>query len=265
MYKETTPSLAHVEYLYTPSSTWNTGRNLLFITAMNKSAKYLYYIFMDDDIILKLDSGDENPWRVFETFLLEIEPAVGVVDINPHGKLRRVYKGREQQQCSINESTDYLPIAHFDAALNAFHYKAVQHILPYTLKFDNICWWFSGWSVMIKSEVMFAGQVVVHTKLTALNHKHRPYPRQRSLTINGTDYWPQIVKEASRSLPQMYQNVHLLLEWIEQGPRHTIQSTALCLPPLKPHMLIKPFSFLEQNVNAGNGIVSIAISVNYEL
>ena len=52
---------------------------------------YLYYILMDDDIFLKMDHNNFvqyiNLWREFESFLEEIEPAVGVVDINGHKRL----------------------------------------------------------------------------------------------------------------------------------------------------------------------------------
>ena len=245
--KETTPSLAHVEYLYAPSSTWNTGRNLLFTTAMNRSEKYLYYIFMDDDIILKTVTLCKNPWREFENFLAEIEPAVGVVDINDRKKLHFVYEGRKQQGCGSRESPDYLPIAHFDSAFNAFHYKAVQHILPYTTRFDNISWWYSGWYVSIKNEALFAGQSLVYTKLTALNYKHRPYPRS-GFKFNMSYYWPKIMKEVISDIPEEYRNVALILEWTKDGPNHNQRSSALCSSKIVPHMPIKPFAYLEEIV-----------------
>ena len=245
-------TLDHVKYLFDPSSTWNVGRNLLYLTAMNRSKKYLYYIFMDDDIILKTDSKHNynnnivNPWRQFEFFLEEIEPAVGIVDINARRRLKLVYEARKRMGCTLGENADYLPIAHFDSAFNAFHYKAVQHILPYTIKFDNISWWFSGWYATIKSEIIFTGQSVVYTKLIAMNNQHRPYPRKMALN-DETHHWPEILKEVTADLSGKYPkfNVNLILEWFKQGPSHTKRSSALCLPPPPPHMPIKPFAYLE--------------------
>ena len=188
-------TLDHVEYLFDPSSTWNVGRNLLYATAMNRSEKYLYYIFMDDDVNLKTESKyNVNPWRQLEFFLEEIEPAVGIVDINGRRRLKSVYRARKKMGCTLGESADYLPIAHFDSAFNAFHYKAVQHILPYTTKFDNISWWFSGWYATIKSEVIFAGQSVVFTKVIAMNKNHRPYPRKK---MESKDEWSAILNEVT--------------------------------------------------------------------
>ena len=47
-----TLSLPHVEYIFNSSTTWTTGRNLLLEVAMLRRETYLYYIFLDDDIVL---------------------------------------------------------------------------------------------------------------------------------------------------------------------------------------------------------------------
>ena len=61
------PSPAHVEYISASSPTsWNEGRNLLFDAAKQRKEKYLYYVFMDDDINLEAKAkyvGDR--WRIF--------------------------------------------------------------------------------------------------------------------------------------------------------------------------------------------------------
>ena len=99
---------AHVEYISASSrvpTSWSEGRNLLFGVAMGRSEKYLYYIFMDDDLHLKSKShhnrDSRNLWRVFETFLRRIEPAVGALDTNEDDWVRRAYKARQLLGCSI--------------------------------------------------------------------------------------------------------------------------------------------------------------------
>ena len=67
--------LRHVKYINAHSLTCSAGRNLLWQVAKGWRTKYLYYIFMDDDIFLKTTNGG-NPWRQFERFLVNIEPAV---------------------------------------------------------------------------------------------------------------------------------------------------------------------------------------------
>ena len=233
----------HVTYLFDSSASWNVGRNLLFEAARKRDKKYLYYTFMDDDITLKVEGKPENPWRLFENFLRQTEPAVGVVRINNLWicNLKSMHDSRKKFRCGINKDVDNLPTPFFDPAVNAFHHQAVEHILPYTTRFDSVSWWWSGWYAAIKSEVMFPGQVVVHTKLLGINDQHRPYPRK-----DPTD-WQAIVNEAEADLPERYRNATLLDEWRKDGPLgHFYKSSSLCLPPIQPHMLIKPFAYLQE-------------------
>ena len=230
---------AHVEYISASSPTsWSEGRNLLFGVAMKRSKEYLYYIFMDDDIILQtINNATGNPWRLFEDFLRRIVPAVGAVEIN---KATRTLKARKLQGCSLNRTQEYIPAVHYDAAFNAFHYQAVEYILPYPLDFDKISWWFSQWYVIIKSKVVFPGQVVLRIGLIVNNPKHRAYPKKRPSVHEFQD----IVKLVQDDLPRKYQNANLLLEWKEYGKQHEKRSSVTCLSPPPPKMTIKPFAHI---------------------
>ena len=242
-YKQTCndPPPAHVEYISASSPTsWNEGRNLLYGIAMKRKEKYLYYIFMDGDIILTT-KAKRNPWRLFEDFLRRIEPAVGAVDTNRNRCVLRTYKARKLQRCSLNGKQEYIPAVHYDAAFNAFHYQAVDYILPYPLKFDHISWRHSQWYVIIKSKVIFPRQVVLHTGLLALNKDHHPYPRKPV----STQDLQNIVRIVQTDLPRKYQNTSMLLEWMEYGEQHEKKSPVTCLPPPPPHMSIKPFAYME--------------------
>ena len=174
----------HIEYIFNSSTTWATGRNLLYEVAQRRTEKYLYYIFMDDDVHLSNKTKTKtttDSWRKFENFLKRIEPAVGVVDQDSGCRyLPVVYKARKDRGCKLEEGAEYVPTPRFDACFNAFHYKAVNHILPYTRKFDNISWWYSAVHAEIKSEVLFQGHVVIYTELLAVNIKHRPYKRKKT-------------------------------------------------------------------------------------
>ena len=199
----------HITYIFNPSVSWNAGRNLLFETARERKNKYLYYIFMDDDITLTLERKSQNPWRLFENFLKQIEPAVAAVRIKDLWicDLKAMHKSRRRFGCGLTTAVDNLPTPFFDPAINAFHHEAVKHILPYTTRFDDVSWWWSGWYAAIKSEVMFPGQVVVHTKLIGINNKHRSYPRK---SPDSEADWLAIV-----NLPERYQNATLLDEWLQ--------------------------------------------------
>ena len=203
----------HITYIFNPSVSWNAGRNLLLETARERKNKYLYYIFMDDDITLTLERKSQNPWRLFENFLKQIEPAVAAVRIKNLWicDLKAMHKSRKRFGCGLTTEVDNLPTPFFDPAINAFHHQAIKHILPYTTRFDDVSWWWSGWYAAIKSEVMFPGQVVVHTKLIGINNKHRSYPRK---SPDSEADWLAIINEARSDLPECYQNATLLDEWL---------------------------------------------------
>ena len=132
-------SLSNVRYLFNHSTTWTTGRNLLFYTNIcihQRSERYLYYILMDDDIQLGWTGKVgriKDPWRRFEEFLLRVQPAVAALGISSQPLFGPI-------KCHGKE---YSPTVWFDAAFNAFHFKTVEHILPYLDRFDNISWYYS--------------------------------------------------------------------------------------------------------------------------
>ena len=240
----------HVEYLFKPSVSWNVGRNLLLEVAKKRDQKYLYYTLMDDDVTLKVEGmKPQNPWRLFENFLRELEPALASIGLANTWicNFKAMYNSRKNRGCILNfGNVDNIPTPFYDPAINAFHYEAVEHILPYTTRYDNISWWWSGFYAGIRSEIMFPGQVVAPTKLLGINNKARPYPRK---SLANDENWRSIVDAAGADLPEQYRNVILYKEWRTQGPiEHFLNSSSLCLPPSRPHMMIKPFAYLEQDI-----------------
>ena len=239
-------SLPHVEYVFNSSTTWTTGRNLLYDLAMKRDETYHYYIFMDDDIelyIMEEELENMNPWRAFESSLKSVEPAVGVLsDIN---HLQSLYQQREEYNCTLNGTHEYIPKVYFDPAFNAFHYKVIQHILPYSARFDNITWWYSHFDIDIKCELMFRGQVVQHTNIMILNTKHREYKRQdidSNLII-------EMVNDVINIMPKQYHNTILVQEWKIYGLEHEGISSTLCLLPPKPHAPIVPYGHFNDELH----------------
>ena len=237
-------SLPHVEYVFNSSTTWTTGRNLLYELVMRRDETYFYYIFMDDDIELTCINvtNEKNKthqlWRAFESSLKSIEPAVGIVDILQN--LKSLYSYRRAMKCTNNRTDEYLPTVFFDPAFNAFHYKAVQYLLPYSARFDNITWYYSHLHVNIKCELMFRGQVVQHTYIIAKNTKHRKYKRKGYTDKNNI---VQMINDAIKMFPKQYQNTTLVKERKKHGRQHERNSSTLCLPPPKPHAPIVPFAW----------------------
>ena len=79
-----------------------------------------------------------TPLRAFEQWLLEDEPAVGVADLHNNAK---GFLKRKRLICGVNESTLVVPVVWFDALFNAFHHKAIRHILSFPTQYDKEIWW----------------------------------------------------------------------------------------------------------------------------
>ena len=241
---EVSPARAHIKYMFKPGTTWNEGRNLLLEVGRKRSEKYLYYIFMDDDIELTTELS-VNPWRTFLDFLIDIEPAVGVVDYP--WNVQNGLDAMERLGCGINvNSTNYINAPNFDSAFNAFHYQAVDYILPYPTQFDKISWWYSGFYSKVRCDITFPGQTLMLSKITMINPQHRPYPRRLP---DDSHNWNIIMREVEAPLPEKYRNSELLKAWKRGGWTNEDRSASHCFPLATPHMSIRPFSYLESMAN----------------
>ena len=135
---------SHISYVFAKESTWTTGRNLLYFVAIERIRHYHYYIFLDDDVELGFNSLSSKemkrltPFRAFEQWLLDDEPAVGVVDFS---KLGKTLLKRRRVICNTDASTVVVPVIFFDALFNAFHHQSIKHILPFPTQYDRDSWW----------------------------------------------------------------------------------------------------------------------------
>ena len=124
--------------IYLPGSSWAEGRNRLLWEARQQARRagsdYLYYIFMDDDCRVSEDANlarrlgiplTGNPFRTFEAFLRDWEPAVGYT----HYDWQHYEKGR-----AVNLGHN------IDALFNAFHREVLDVLLPYYTGFDSESW-----------------------------------------------------------------------------------------------------------------------------
>ena len=168
---------SHVSYLFDPNTLFASGRNVLFFAAMDRRPGYHYYIFLNDDTILRYnrfapaDIRELPPFRAVETWLLEYEPVVGVLNYKHHGT-NYILKLR-QTSCGINETSLVLPTVFYDALFNAYHHKAIEHILPYPTQYERGCVFCSNRQAMIAVEVKFGGQALLFAPVSGGNPLHR--------------------------------------------------------------------------------------------
>lgn len=235
-------SFSHVEYIFDNSSTWTTGRNLLFDTAMLRDKQYLYYIFLDDDSNATDKRTGEVAWRAIEVFLQTHEPAVLALDSGNQAFPNKVSKLHKLRGCPIAK-LESVPGLWYDAQVNAFHYKAVKHLLPYVSDYDNENWWASQLGLIVRTEILFRGQFVLHRYIATHNLQHRPYPKR-------DDFSSAMFKRFTYGLQSYPSNKRvpkcakiLIDQWIMDGKKHGWNSTTLCLPNAVPKDVIDPCQY----------------------
>ena len=189
----------HIQYIFDPTTTWNSGRNLLYTAAMNRTTKYLYYVLMDDDLKLayKPGSNGSNPWRELEESVLrERPPIVGLDKKSARVQKTLRFAGLTGTVCS----GDFVPTCSFDAMFNIFHHNAISHLLPYRTKYDKESWWYSSFYVHIKAGLLY-GHVALHGKIYGQNTRHRRYPRRRGNQTIVNDILEAMRKEVMEQFP----------------------------------------------------------------
>ncbi len=197
---------------------------------------------MDDDIHLhwaRTAKGKSfknmNPWRSFEDFIKRVQPAFAALELSDR-TLNNKVENRRHRNCSTEE--EYFPTVWFDAAFNAFHYKAVKHSLPYWDQMENVSIYYSALYNIVWNEIVFHGQVVLHKDLIAQNPLHRPYAKEN----RWNDVLPVILRSIRERVPVQCQNASLLQEYDTRGVKHGwFESSTYCLPPPLPNQAIVPF------------------------
>ncbi|KAL9950944.1 hypothetical protein ACROYT_G043519 [Oculina patagonica] len=239
---------SHISYIFVTESTWTSGRNILYFVARERIRSYHYYIFLDDDVNLKFNSFTPqemkmmSPFRAFERWLLDNEPAVGVTDYPDNRQNVKVIFERQRILCGINETSMVVPVMWIDAIFDAFHHKAIDHILPYPTKYDKESWWRSQLHVICSVELKFRGQALAFVPITVYNDQHRDYPRKIE------NYDAQVhafVEEIQNRAPIAYRN-RTLFDELKNTPatEYFLKTTTYCMNTTR-HPIV-PYSHFER-------------------
>ena len=244
---------SHISYLFDPKTGWASARNVLLSVALKRRPGYHYYIFLNDDTILKYNSFTPvnmrtiSPFRAVEKWLLDYEPAVGVLDYTRHNGASVVLRKR-RIKCGIEKISLVLPTVFFDAIFNAFHHKAVEHILPYPTRYEPHNWYCINAHTVTRVEVKFPGQALMFAPVTAVNPIHRPYNRNKTNVSNiWRDYVKEIILEAPPKLQkhvvfkELHKNAARLYGYLNQPLR------TFCLN-VSRHQPIIPYKHLLSEV-----------------
>ena len=241
----------HISYIFDPTTTWASGRNLLFFNASKRATAYHYYIFVDDDVVLGFNSFTPpkmrtlQPFRVFEEWLLDYEPAFGFANYQRHGA-RWTFKKREKL-CGIVEKSLVIPIIWFDGCLNAYHYQAVGHILPYPTLDKSESWYIPNKHIMSAVELTFRGQAMMLVPVGISNIKHRVYPRRASVG-EMAKYWLEFIEKIQEKAPLVYRNHSLWNKFKEGLGKHMGTSSTYCMNATR-HLPIIPFAHFDRKTS----------------
>ncbi|XP_020604568.1 uncharacterized protein LOC110043463 [Orbicella faveolata] len=241
---------SHITYLFDSNTLFASGRNELFFAALDRRPGYHYYIFIDDDITLRYNEFTPanmtkmSPFRAVEKWLLDYEPAVGVLDYKVHHGASIVLN-RRRDLCGISEPSLVLPTVFFDAIFNAFHHKAVEHVLPYPTKYERGCIFASNRDTMIAVEVKFGGQALLFAPVAAGNPKHREYDRSE---INMTEISREFIARIKQEAPPMIRN-HVIFKMLQASPKLYLEtkSPSFCVNVTR-HQPIIPYRHLLNDV-----------------
>ena len=241
---------SHITYLFDPNTLFASGRNVLFFAALDRRPGYHYYIFLNDDTFLEYNEFTPanmtkmSPFRAVEKWLLDYEPAVGVLDYKAFFGASNLMKTR-RELCGINESSLVLPTVMFDGLFNAFHHKAVEHVLPYPTQYERGCIIASNRDTIIAVEVKFGGQALLFAPVTAGNPKHREYDR------SANNFWTivrEFIARIKQEAPPTLRN-HVIFDMLQADPRVYLdrKSRSFCANVTR-HQPIIPYRHLLNDV-----------------
>lgn len=183
--------------IYFPNSTWTEGRNKLLEEALKRNEPYLYYIFLDDDVVF--EKGD---WRTFEQALLKYEPAAAT-------PFCPWYPPNKDSPLELEAHTCFM----FDAMFNAFHRDVVTDglVLPYYTGFDSKSWWYSQWFVIHLMNMFFPNHVLQINEVWVNNATHGAYPLSADFTEGRNWFETQVLKP--KSAPLLPFNLYERIMW----------------------------------------------------
>jgi len=146
----------HKNSIFFPNGTCWTGRNKL---AEIVPKKYLYCVFTEDDLELRIkdENTNKNPWEIFDNFLLEYKPAIGAVFFRDHDKKVKKF---------------------YDTIIMGMHKDTIDICFPVYTDFDQTSWLWATIFHLIITILAFEPYILSCDELLTINKYHREYPRK---------------------------------------------------------------------------------------
>ena len=129
---------------------------------------------------------------------------------------------RRKKICNTTDSPLVIPTIWYDAYLNVFHYKSVEHLFPYFTQYERKSRW--SWQIFMFSavELIFWGQALMFVPIIAGNPKHRPYPRSLK---NENTRWRDNINTIRQEAPLINRKRTLCQDFRQNREGYVINST----------------------------------------
>jgi len=152
---------------FLPNSTWGEGRNYLLEISLELNEKFLYYIFLDDDITFLRGSFED-----FEKLLLKHKPAVGVPVFIPKTQNTILSK-----RLFDDKPCKYQICRHADAQFLALHIDIINQrlVVPLQTQFDSISWWCTSSTQQLLLFNLYPKHFLQFNYIEISNDCHRHY------------------------------------------------------------------------------------------
>jgi hypothetical protein len=195
--------------IFFPLSSWAEGRNRLYQEIFKSN--YLYYIFLDEDIELKFTelykNTYDNPWRVYERYLLKFQPAIGVP---------RLYwnKGSPKKIQTIYW---------YDGISIAVHKEALKTVFPIYDGDDTKSWWNPGIYFFHIASLLYKDHTLQFNTIEAINKSHRIYPRNSEWKKIDDKFKNCIINEKLKKTFQYHKHLSASFNGIVSGKNRSYE------------------------------------------
>ena len=138
------------------------------------------------------------------------------------------------EDCKSEYVTTFAQVFWFDGMFNAFHFQAIDHILPYPTHYDKKSWYYSQMYIIIKSDLKFHGHVVGDTQILTQNAEHHPYPQECNWNT-----FAAVAEDVRNEVPKKYQKSSepILQRWTKNFFHMAAPGDIYCSRPLKPNAI----------------------------
>jgi len=153
---------------------WSEGRNKL---AEIVPKKYLYYVFLDDDLelLIRKDKypNDKHPWKVYENFLLEHLPAIGTVSCDNSS-----YGGFVSY---LDDNKEINTVKEYECIISGLHKDTLDLCFPIFGGFNEVTWYWTGGTLLLTRMLAFYPYILQCNRLIINNRFHRHHKKYKRI------------------------------------------------------------------------------------